>query len=65
MQNLLDYPVNINMTSGVLITYGAPEATSDNYAFLAHVEFDEGFTMSDITIPSIEFEGPEKATREG
>jgi hypothetical protein len=24
--------------SGVLITYGAPEATSVNFAFLAHVE---------------------------
>jgi hypothetical protein len=30
------YPISL---SGVLITYGIPDATSVNLAFLAHVEF--------------------------
>jgi hypothetical protein len=29
----LDYLVGIHSASVVLITYGAPEATSDNFAF--------------------------------
>jgi hypothetical protein len=34
-RNLLDHLVGIHSTTGVLITYGAPKATSDNFAFLA------------------------------
>jgi hypothetical protein len=37
-QGLLDYSLASTRPPGVLITYGAPEATSDNFAFLAQVE---------------------------
>jgi hypothetical protein len=37
-RNLLGYLVGIHSTSGVLIMYGAPEAISDNFAFLAQVK---------------------------
>jgi hypothetical protein len=37
-RNHLHYLVGIHLTPGVLITYGAPEATSDNFAFLAQVK---------------------------
>jgi hypothetical protein len=35
--DLSDYAIYITQPLGVLITYGAPKATSDNLAFLAHV----------------------------